>query len=280
MSTQDSNTWHGGLFTPGAHDGIADEDYHADPALSHTGMVILANKTPLHFKHWLDSNEGHKDEFDFGKAAHKLILEGTTEGVEVLHFDNWRTKAAQERRDLAYAEGLIPILRKDWDSIVKMRDSIAYTPFARRILADGVAERSLFWRHETATRMRARLDKLVGEVVYDLKTCQSADPRKFGKTASDYGFHQQQAQYEDGYRTVYGDELHRFSFVNVEKVPPYACSIVTLHPDAVDLGRRLNEKAVRMFNECQATGIWPGYPTSEPVQLPTWAANQMEDSLA
>ena len=53
---------------------------------------------------------------DIGTVIHSLILEGEggCESVEVLGFDNYKTKAAQTERDAAELAGKIPILIADW----------------------------------------------------------------------------------------------------------------------------------------------------------------------
>jgi len=33
---------------PGIYDNIPDDEYHASPGISNSGLVIIANKTPAH----------------------------------------------------------------------------------------------------------------------------------------------------------------------------------------------------------------------------------------
>lgn len=264
-------------------DNLPAADYHRRPELSASGMKILATKTPAHFRWAMDHGEEHKDAFDLGTATHSLILEDDTTAVEVLDFDDWRTKAAKEARDAAYLDGRVPILRKDWAGVVAMRDSIAAHPLARLALTGGHAERTIIFQHETGVGVRARLDKHIpdspiGPVIVDLKTTVCADPREFGKTAANYGYHQQDANYRAAAKAATGLD-HSMLFVNIEKTQPHLVSVVELSPDFVDLGRRLNDKAARLYADCTATNTWPGYPASDPIEAPTWAALQMEDLL-
>ena len=265
------------------HDHVPATQYHLDPALSASGMKILATQTPAHFQHWRTAGETHADHFDIGTATHSLILEADTTNIRILDFPDWRTKDARTARDEAYAEGAVPILSKDWVVIRAMRDSIAQHPLAR-IALEGTAERSMFWTDPNGVARRARMDKHnpqspIGPIIVDLKTTTNADPRKFGKAAADYGYHQQDANYRDGALALTG-ERHSFLFVQVEKTAPYLVSVVELAPEFVDLGRRLNDKAARLYAECTERGEWPGYPAADPIEAHVWAARDMEDLLS
>ena len=101
------------ITEPGVYDLDADT-YHADPvaggALSHSGIKkILPPSCPALFKWWRDHPTTHKQEFDFGHAAHKLIL---GKGAQIAEIDaaNYLTKKAKEAKAKAYDDGHIPML--------------------------------------------------------------------------------------------------------------------------------------------------------------------------
>ena len=261
----------------GLVDGLPNHAYHSHDSLSATGLKILAPQTPAHYRHRMDNPE-HKAIFDVGTATHSLVLEDDHAQIRSLAFDDWRTKAAREERDQAYAEGMVPLLEKDYRVVKAMRDSVAAHPVARLALTGGKAEQSLFWQHDTGAALRCRPDKLdlespIGPIVSDLKTTANADPRKFGKTAFDLGYHQQDPHYRDGVHAVTGVRPD-FLFILVEKAPPYLVSVVELDAEAIDLGRAANTRAISTYNHCRATNEWPGYPQAEPISLPTWATRE------
>ena len=75
--------------------------YHGDPvpggSLSSTGArKLLPPSCPALFR-WQQDHPVHKDVFDFGSAAHRLVL-GAGPEIALLDYDNMRTKAAQEER--------------------------------------------------------------------------------------------------------------------------------------------------------------------------------------
>lgn len=258
----------------GIVDGLSNAEYHAHDSLSASGLKILATQTPAHFRHRMDHPE-HKTIFDVGTATHSLVLEDDHTGIRRLDYPDWKTKAAQEDRRQAYAEGMVPLLEKDYREVVAMRDSVAAHPLARIALEGGKAEQSLFWRHDSGTILRARPDKLdleskVGPLICDLKSTVNADPRRFGKTAYDLGYHQQDPHYRDGVQAVTGT-APSFLFILVEKAPPYLVSVVELDDEATGIGRNLNAQAIHTYNHCTATGHWPGYAAAAPISLPAWA---------
>ena len=261
----------------GIVDDMPNHEYHAHNSLSASGMKILATQTPAHYR-WKMENPEHKGIFDVGTATHSLVLEDDHSGIEVVECDDWRTKAAREARDAAYADGKTPLLTKEYKVVKDMRDSVAAHPLARIALEGGKAEQSIFWDDSTGTRLRCRPDKLdlesrIGPLVIDLKTIVNADPRKFGKVANDFGYHQQDPHYRDGVLKTTGADPS-FLFVLVEKAPPYLVSVVELDAEALNIGRALNRKAIHIYNQCRATGEWPGYPQHEPVNLPIWATRE------
>ena len=45
------------------------------------------------------------------------------------------------------------------------------------------------------------------------------------------------------------------------------------------MGRALNEKAIRTYQQCTLTDSWPGYPLSDPIALPKYAEYDADAKL-
>jgi len=267
-----SNMYH----ARGVYADISNTDYHKDPALGSTSLKTLATRTPARYQHE-KAHPKSSDAFDFGTAVHSLILEGDESGVGVWNFPNWTTKAAREGREESRAAGKIPMLEKDWQQVEAIRDAVMAHPIARDYFTGHRAEESVFWE-EDGLHLKCRPDAWQPGALVDLKTTVSADPRDFGKTAYNFGYHQSAAHYQDGVRTVAGETL-RFIFVLVEKTAPYLVSVVELDEVALDYGRQMNDRAKRVYRECVETGRWPGYPNTEPVSLPMYSMYELDGLL-
>ena len=261
---------------------IPEDEYHADPvpagSLSHSGAKLLL-ACPAKFHHWRHRQE-HKAVFDFGTAAHTLIL-GTGADLVVIDAENWKKKAAQDARDEAYAAGLTPLLRHEMDVVEAMAAALKAHPIAVALLADGTPEQSIFWQTGQTWR-RARIDWTPANtrrpILVDYKTTISAERRAFERSVASYGYHQQADWYLDGWQAVTGEDA-AFVFIAQEKEAPYLVNCFELDPTALDIGRARNAAALALYEQCSATGIWPGYSdTVEQIGLPRWAVIEHENT--
>jgi hypothetical protein len=270
-------------YKPGIYADISNEQYHAQKdALSSSGARLLLDKSPLHFKARQAKSETN-EAFETGTLTHSLVLENDESAAELLDFKDWRTKAAQEAAAATRAAGKIPVLQKQWDEIRAMRDAVWANADAALLLSGGKAEQSIFWQHETGGLLRCRPDYYVpdspiGPICIDLKTSVSADPRRFDSSASDYGYFQQQAWYEDGIEAITGTRP-TFAFIVVEKGDVPAVSLPELDPDDVELARAHNQRAIDLWNQCRARNEWPGYAPTAPIRMKPWTRITIEREL-
>lgn len=272
-------------------DDMSNEEYHAHPALGSTSLKTLAGPGgPAKWKYDQENPIGYKQEFAFGTAAHSLILENDESKIHIIKAKNprgetatdFRTKKAQAERDEAIAAGKEPLLQYEWDQIRWIRDRIMEHPLVENALTDHVAEQSIFWeRDEVELKVRPDALKISdrGGLILDLKTLADANPSRFGKSAYDFGYYISAAHYEEGVYQLTGERLP-FVFINVEKKPPYLVSIIELEEEALDYGRYMIDRAIRIYKECKASDTWPGYPLfTGGVGLPFWATRDLDDLL-
>ena len=282
------------LTEPGIYE-MPEDEYHADPvpggSLSSSGARrLLPPSCPALFRHEQLNARPSKREFDFGHAAHAKVL-GIGAPIVAVDADDWRTKAAKEGRDQAYADGHTPVLAREVETIDAMAAAIREHPIAAALFdpdRGGRAEQSIFWvddRH--GVWRRARLDWLPqltpsGRLIIpDYKTTTSAENRAVARKIADLGYHQQAAWYSDAARAMGLAEDVAFVFVFQEKTAPYLVNVVELDGVAMQLGRGLNERALTTYRRCTDSGHWPGYSDDvELVSLPTYAQIQQEALLA
>lgn len=277
-------------YPPGVY-SIPEDDYFADPALSCSGAkLLLPPSCPELFK-WRQDHpgSGHKDVFDFGSAAHKMVL-GAGPELDIIQADNWQTKASQQARDKARAEGKTPLLAADHAKVKAMAEAIRRHPIASALLdpeRGGRAEQSLFWLdEETNVPRRARVDWLpeAGQgpyVIADFKTCERADLESLRRSIVNYGYHRQEQWYLDGVRALGLGADPDFLFIFQERNPPYLINVARIADEDRWLGAAENRMAIEIFRDCTETGDWPGYEaenfrremdTIATIKLPPWAA--------
>lgn len=269
------------ITEPGVYD-LPVEAYHRDPveggSLScSASRRLIPPSCPAKYRWHADNpGEDHAPHFDFGSAAHKLVL-GAGAEIVVIDADSWRTKDAKEQRDAAYAAGKTPLLAGDMQVVEDMAESLTAHPIAGKLFTTGKGkpEQTLVWRDErTGIMRRALLDWLPdsGRVYPDYKTALSAWPEDFRKPADRYGYAQQGAWYLDGVRALgLGGDDAAFVFVVQEKEPPYLTTVMELDSLSLRIGAQRNRQALSIFQHCTETGVWPGYSDDVAlVSLPNW----------
>lgn len=252
------------------HDMPAAE-YHAHVGLNASTLKAVARHPLAKVRYDLD-HRVYKPTFDFGTAAHSVILERDTSSIVVVDADSWRTKAAQAQRDMAHAAGKTPMLDHEFAVVEHMCDAVMEHDVAREMLTGHTPEVSVF-ADVYGQPCKARLDAWHPDrdLIVDLKTTQDADPATFDRTAINFGYHLQMAHYQDVMEAETGTRP-RFLFVLVEKAPPYLVSVVELAPDFADLGREMNHEAADTWARAVKDNHWPGYEGVSTVLMPTWAA--------
>ncbi len=276
------------ITEPGVYD-IPEDLYHADPvprgSLSSSGArKLLPPSCPARF--WWEREHGQprRKVFDFGHAAHKLVL-GSGQDLVVVEAEGWRTKDAQRQRKEAYAAGAVPLLAHEYGAVEAMATAIRAHPIASVLFGGGrgAPEQSLFWRDERSGIMRrARLDwnpTPAGSrlIVPDYKTTESASPESIAHSVHKYGYHQQARWNLDGIKALglAGSYEPAFVFVIQEKAAPHLISVIELDAAALRVAAIQNREAIEVFQRCTQAGQWPGYSDDvELVSLPPWVENK------
>jgi hypothetical protein len=270
----------------GLHTDLSNEAYHADKtSLSSSGArKLLPPSCPAKFRWEQDNPQPASKTFDYGNAAHKLVL-GNGPKLVVIDHETWNTKAAKAEVAEARAMGAIPLKRHEMQMVTDMADAIRRHPLAAALLdpAYGAPEQSGFWIDgPSGIRRRVRFDWLPSMqggrlIVPDYKTAADASDDAFQKATDKYGYNQQAAWYEEAAQALdFGDETTELLFVVQEKTAPYLVNVIGLDFFAREIGRAKNRFAIETFAECTESGNWPGYADENPnyVPLPGWAENR------
>lgn len=271
---------------------LSDADYFADnvlpdtPTLSQSIAKLLVDQSPLHAwaAHPRLGNCADRDStkaLDDGTLMHHMLL-GTGEGsVVLIDADNFRTKAAQEARDLAIAAGKLPVLAHQHAALTAgvrmMRDRMADAGVDMDLFDAAQSEAGILW-YEDGVACRGRMDKLHVErrTIFDVKKSRSAHPLACARHMLAYGYDIQWAAYTSGLDQLTEALGHvDMQFIFIEDKAPYAVTVG--RPDGImrELGSKKWKKAVAMWKDCLASGKWPGYATSTVnLEAPAWAISQ------
>lgn len=277
-----------GVYTMPAEDYLADPC--PEPSLSATIAKDLCLASPMHAKYHHPrltpaAVEERAEVMDVGRAAHALLLEGVST-IAVIDAKDFRTNAAKEARDQAYAAGLTPLLAARWADVQAMVGAAraqldAHKDGGAAMFTAGEPEQTLIWRESDAVWCRARLDwlrpergSIAGWCLDDYKTTGNANPDVWTKTLFASGLDIQAAWYLRGIKAVTGLE-GTFRFAVQECNPPYALSVVSLAPDALLLAEKKCLYALDLWRDARASDRWPGYPTRTCyATLPPWLEAQ------
>jgi hypothetical protein len=273
--------------TPGLYDGIPDDVYHGDRnSLSSTGARTLIEPGGPELFHYQREHGGkHAEHYDVGHAAHALLLGVGQDIVEIDALD-WKTKAAQEKRKAAYAEGKIPMLSATLRQVEEMVRVARANPVVAELLAEGRPEVSGYVLHEpTWTMLRARFDWLCREsddefMFIDYKTTTDASQRGVAGSSAKYRYPFQEAFYRLVLRLL-GYKVSRVLFIVQEKEPPYRVTVNEHQPGDLAVAERLVRLSLEIFARCTAADEWPGYDADiTPITMPAWAIREWEALLA
>lgn len=279
---------------------IPPAEYHARLELSSTGVrKLLPPSCPALFDHWRRRGEAPKAEFDFGSAAHRLVL-GVGEEIAEIKADNWRSSATRDEADEHRAAGRIPLLSKDIGTVHEMAERLREHPIASALFrpGSGEPEQAVFWRErgqwtaeDGETRYapvdcRALVDWLAPKtgarlLLPDYKTCASAAPEDAVKAIARYGYHIQGAFYLAGLTAAgYADERSRFLLVMQEKTAPYLVTVIEPDSTAMRLGAIRVREAIDIYAECATKGRWPGYADDVVLaELPPWETRELNGAI-
>lgn len=263
------------ITEPGIYRGVLDADYRDDPtpspSLTQSAVKTLIDRSPLHA--WTENKrlnphfEPNDDtKFDLGNVAHLLLL-GRGKEIEVIQFDDWRKKAAQDAREEAAAVGKIAVLEHQftqasdmasaaWMQIRKHEDKDAF--------ANGAAEVMIAWE-EDGIWFRSLVDWLHNDLltVDDFKsTGMSVAPHLLGMRAQAAGWEIQAAFIERGLNILDPERAgrRRFRFIAQETSKPHALSVMHMDEYWLTMGRKKVEAGAQIWRNAIKAGKWSGYP--------------------
>jgi hypothetical protein len=267
---------------------VTEEEYHADPcadpSLSHSIAHILVSESPRHA--WLahprlggqGKQRAATKAMDEGAILHALLL-GKGAQFEMAMHDSWRTKQSQADKAAILEAGKIPILSQHFESLLKAATRVAENAAAQGFplgVADSESEVSIEFTERVGDHdvlCRCRMDQIRADhVIYDVKSCRSANPRDIQRTIVQYGMDIQHVAYTRAYEQLVPDALGRadFVFLFCETEPPYEVVPARLDGIFKEIGTRRWDRALRQWRQLLLDGSWPwpGYSDGAVTLIP------------
>ena len=271
------------------------EQYHANPAISHSKLECYRRRPALYFKKYVAKILPQPEEsgaFRLGSAVHCAVLEEKEFAARyVLRPDcDRRTKEGkiQFAEFAAQHAGKTLLDADEMAQVIAMREAVTAHPLASQLLNDGHAE--MTWRKEQPNALGAlqcRTDwfssfgcELTGGEPYalDLKTVESLDSdafRNFERAAFSYGYHRQAGFYLPLINEIYQRPVSRMLYLAVEKVEPFGVAVYKLADDAIARGQDENIADLVRLKKSLEDNHWPNIePTVHELKLPGWYDKQ------
>jgi hypothetical protein len=248
-------------FKAGIYQGVPNEDYHAGPGVSKSGLWTIETQSPAHYKF---GKRKETNAFDFGEGCHLAILQPNLFEAQVVRGpDDRRGNKWKDVAEFCASEGKLLLTSGDYDGVLAIRDAVHADERIASIITGGKPEieASGYWIDPATGHIcRCRPDLYRGDLsgILDVKSARSAHPDAFARAVVSYGYHAQEAHYSDGWRTL-GRQVDWFAFLVFEKEPPYAFAVYELPPSIVDEGRAVMRKALDTYAECVKANHWPAY---------------------
>jgi hypothetical protein len=213
-------------------EGMTKEEYHADPALSQSGIKDYIRDPQYFYQRYIARSIPSKPSTpsqEFGNAVEELAFEGRLNAVmippEVLNQEGHRKNRAGERQWTTWQDAQmaqhgpdVKLLKADEFSkpmgpaaIMQAVDNLRAHDFAKRMIwGETVRHVRIRWVDEvTGLECRCEIDllQLVG-VIGDLKTSRIVDPFGFARCVVQYGYDFQSFFYREALRKLAENRAH------------------------------------------------------------------------
>lgn len=252
---------------------MTNHEYHLDSAISKSDLDLI-HKNPAYFQYCKQNPRIQTVSMLLGSVVHKLVLEHEDFDNEfaVMPKIDKRTKAGK----IEYEAFLEANTDKDivdsetYETACKIAESVRNHPIASKLLTNGKAEQSFFWKRDEI-RCKCRLDWLRNDgIVVDLKTTSDASPEGFTKSASNFRYYVQAAWYLEGLKRN-GINAENFIFIAVETVAPYQVCVYAADDTFLKLGETESTEDFEKYKKCVETQNFEGYETKiHSLSLPAW----------
>lgn len=213
----------------------------------------LMGRSAAHYHGYVDDPSY---DMERGSAVHAMLFGN----VEVLGWEEGRPRRGKDfdAFQADHPDALI-LTASDFQQSRAMADAVRRNALAMRVL-DGEHEQTMLWQREGRwCRGTPDVRNDAQRFHSELKTGETADPRKFQWKLRDFCYHGQLAWYADGAERAGKPRPDAHYIVAVEASAPYVSTVFRVRPAALETGRKLIALWLEQLKVCEAAGAWPGY---------------------
>ena len=238
--------------------------YRAFPALNQSAAKVLIANSPAHYQAYMNAPHEETKALRFGTFVHSAILEPHT--LDDLYATapevDRRTKEGKETwAAFATANAGKTILDAEESAVGHLVASFARQALKKHDVVFDATE-VMYHVDYNGVPLKAAIDGVCGDYLWDIKTTGAGEATPAGmlKSIRAYRYNLQAYWYRLVYELATGRRPLGFRFLFVEKEPPFACAVCEIGPELMSYAVADFEKAVNLYKECTASGIWPAYP--------------------
>lgn len=282
---------------------ITAEEYHADrvglkvPTLNYSTAKVINAKSALHG--WMEHPKGGgvkrkpKKQMDMGTILHAILLSKGAKAqiIQTVYgpkhkkagqiVDDFKTDAAQAERDEAIANGLIPLLPKEYDEVIAAATTVTSQLADKNITLEGKAELPMVWESD-GVACRGCPDHFDPAPIHEITELKFTDwpltDSSLRRLIRQMSYDIQAATYTEGVHIITG-EMPRFRWIFAEMNPPYQVRIARPSDLLLQLGRQKWERARNIWKTCLETGVWTGYGEDVEIDPDLWELREYEVSV-
>ena len=263
---------------------MTNADYHADKAYGSTS-IKKAIHSMAKFKAYIDDVIPQKESsaYDFGTAAHSVILEKSMDSFVVMPDFKPKGKVTKKSQVLAFEEanpGKKFLKTDQFDLLKGVYESFFAHGLASKMVSKGQAEQS-FFATLNGVDYKARADWITEECdgfyLFDYKTCVDSTHEGFQKAIANYGYDVSAAHYKKVMEEVLGKKCKDFFWIAQEKEAPFSIGIYRMDDD---LATRAEGKIINLHTKIQFCAESGNFPDRVEeildIDLPHWAVRKLE----
>lgn len=270
--------------------GLSYDQYAAQHGLRASHLHHI-KRSPAHLRVELDSPSKETKSMREGKLIHlalenptafkqKMVIEPVFTGLTRDGRESTQSAAAKEAKKAWYAslpKSTLVVTPDELTMVTGVLTSVTQHRLVGNLIKEGTRETSVWVKDpETGLVLQCRPDFISSKgFVCDFKSCENASPKVFtNHIFAEWGLFYilSAAHYVHVMKLAGIGRPNAFTFIALEKQPPYGIMVYPMDEACLDVGERWRVKLTRLYAECMNKAHWPAYPErAVQVSPPLWA---------